>query len=556
MADLSNAQIFAALHYRGNYIPSGYFTYGAPQIGQVWDGYNATDNEPLDPNVWTPLNIGQSNALDQAVAAWDRIIAPNFTRTDPATQQTTIRVAFSNDVDLKNNWGYTATSSLDGFIASNPSFSKSYLQNYYIAHYGRLYDVWINADYAAESFQSGSYNYMALMHEIGHSIGLNHPFEGSNPLPTEWDSQRYSIMSYTDIGEYVVTFERRADNLLYGLRNWVNPTTPMSFDIQAAQQIYGAETQTGAGADTYTFNQNDPTFQTIYDPSGVDTIDLSSHTRGSIINLTPGSWSSIDHFTIADQIAYWQAQFPTYSSSYIAGLFSDSSAVFQWENNVFITSNTTIENVKAGSGADSITGNGADNALFGGAGNDTIIDPSGSNYLRGEDGNDSLVGGTGFDDINGNTGNDTARGGAGDDWVVGGKDNDVLYGDAGNDIVYGNLGDDTCNGDDGNDTVRGGQGDDWVIGGAGNDWLSGDRGSDAISGGPGADIFHSFSGAGIDRVVDFSLAEGDRVQLDPGTTYVLRQVGADTVVDMGNGDQVILSGVQLTSLSGNWIFVG
>ena len=57
-------------------------------------------------------------------------------------------------------------------------------------------------------------------------------------------------------------------------------------------------------------------------------------------------------------------------------------------------------------------------------------------------------------------------------------------------------------------------------------------------------------------MVDFSLAEGDRVQLDPGTTYVLRQVGADTVVDMGNGDQVILSGVQLTSLSGNWIFVG
>jgi len=96
-------------------------------------------------------------------------------------------------------------------------------------------------------FTAGTYNYIALVHELGHAIGLNHPFEGSNPLPAEWDNKRYSIMSYTDIDEYVVSFERRADNLLYGLRPWVNPTTPMSFDIQVAQQIYGAETVQGAG---------------------------------------------------------------------------------------------------------------------------------------------------------------------------------------------------------------------------------------------------------------------------------------------------------------------
>ncbi|OYU70712.1 MAG: hypothetical protein CFE28_12360 [Alphaproteobacteria bacterium PA2] len=556
MADLTAAQIFAALHYRGNYVPAGYYTYGAPQVGQTWDGYSATNNEPFDPNVWTGLNAGQSLALDQAMAAWDKVIRPNFTHTNPATQQTTIRVAFSNDTDLNNIWGYASTGNLENYITSNPSFTKAFLENSFVTNFGRLYDIWINAEHVSESFTAGTYNYIALVHELGHAIGLNHPFEGSNPLPAEWDNKRYSIMSYTDIDEYVVSFERRADNLLYGLRPWVNPTTPMSFDIQVAQQIYGAETLAGAGADTYTFNQSSPTFETIYDPSGMDTIDLSTHTRASILNLTPGTWSSVDYFKISDQIAYWQAQFPTYSGSYIASLFSDASKVYEWKNNVFIMANTTIETVKAGSGADSITSNAADNSIFGGAGNDTITDPSGSNYLRGDDGNDSLSGGTGFDDINGNMGNDTARGGAGADWVVGGKDNDVLYGEAGNDIVYGNLGDDTCYGDDGNDTIRGGQADDWVIGGAGNDWLSGDRGGDAVSGGPGADIFHSSSGAGIDRVVDFSLAEGDRVLLDPGTAYTLRQSGADTIVDMGNGDQVILVGVQLTSLTGNWIYIG
>ena len=36
----------------------------------------------------------------------------------------------------------------------------------------------------------------------------------------------------------------------------------------------------------------------------------------------------------------------------------------------------------------------------------------------------------------------------------------------------------------------------------------------------------------------------------------LSQMGADTVVDMGNGDQLILVGVQLSSLPSGWIFLG
>lgn len=57
-----------------------------------------------------------------------------------------------------------------------------------------------------------------------------------------------------------------------------------------------------------------------------------------------------------------------------------------------------------------------------------------------------------------------------------------------------------------------------------------------MSGGAGADIFHTFSDAGIDRVIDFSLAQGDRVQLDPGT-FTVSQVGVD-----------------MTTLTAGWIF--
>ena len=184
-----------------------------------------------------------------------------------------------------------------------------------------------------------------------------------------------------------------------------------------------------------------------------------------------------------------------------------------------------------------------------------FVGPSGDSgsLRRGDEGNDSITGGNNFDDANGNMGNDTVATGDGDDFCVGGKDNDVLFGDEGNDFVYGNLGDDSCTGGGGNDTVRGGQGTDALSGGGGNDFVSGDRGDDTMTGGAGADIFHSSSDAGIDRILDFSLADGDRVLLDPGTAFTVMQVGGDTIVQMSNA-QVVLVGFSMSSLSAGTIF--
>jgi len=228
-----------------------------------------------------------------------------------------------------------------------------------------------------------------------------------------------------------------------------------------------------------------------------------------------------------------------------------------------ITDTTQITFRNGTSGADSLTGDATneqfvvgngDDTVNAGGGNDTLDGGTGQNYLRGDDGNDSLLGGAAFDDLNGNMGNDTVSTGAGEDYCVGGKDNDSLSGGADYDIVYGNLGDDTCNGDDGNDIVRGGQGDDVINGGAGADFVSGDKGSDTVTGGLGADSFHTFGDAGLDRVLDFSLAQGDRVQLDPGTQFSVAQVAGDTVISMTGGGQMILVGISMSTLTPGWIF--
>jgi Ca2+-binding RTX toxin-like protein len=308
---------------------------------------------------------------------------------------------------------------------------------------------------------------------------------------------------------------------------------------------------------------------TIFGGSGGETVDGGAGT--DLISGGAGD-DRLDGGAGSDTLSYATATAPT-AVDLTAGIaFSDGrDAVTNFERVVGSSFGDTLAGsagsdvLDGGKGGDELFGRegndwldggeGAD-SIFGGEGHDVLLGGSGRAYLRGENGNDTIVGGDeGFEDLHGNAGDDSVVGGGDDDWVVGGKDQDQLRGGAGADIVYGNLGNDTCYGDDGNDIVRGGQQNDVLYGGAGDDWLSGDRDSDTISGGTGADIFHTFGNAGVDRVLDFSRAEGDRVQLDPGTTYSVAQVGADTVITMGGGGQMTLVGVSMATLTDGWIFV-
>lgn len=341
----------------------------------------------------------------------------------------------------------------------------------------------------------GKVTLATLLHELGHALGLKHPFEGEIVLDRAIDSIAHTVMTYNSVD---------------------GPATALGLlDGLAIQHLYGTQAQDGSQAASWTW----------------DAVALRLSQSGG------AGADSLAGVAVADRIQ--------------AGAGDD-----------YVMGRGGADELRGDDGADTLAGGDGDDVLdgahgadviAGGKGADAIWGGAGANYLRGDDGADNLVGGADFDDINGNVGDDSASGGDGGDWVVGGKDHDVLSGDAGDDLVYGNLGADTCDGGAGADTLRGGQQDDVLRGGAGDDFLFGDRDSDTLTGGAGADLFHTFGEAGVDRVTDFSLAQGDRVHLDPGTQFTVAQVGADTVISMAGGGQMTLVGVELSTLTPGWI---
>jgi Ca2+-binding RTX toxin-like protein len=200
---------------------------------------------------------------------------------------------------------------------------------------------------------------------------------------------------------------------------------------------------------------------------------------------------------------------------------------------------------------------GGDDEIFGFVRDDVLLGQAGSDTIIALDGNDIVDGGAGNDDVNGNVGVDIVHGGDGDDTVRGGRDNDTIYGDAGNDPhVNGNIGSDLVFGGVGNDTVFGGQDNDTLHGAAGDDLLSGDLGNDFLFGEGGADRFAFRTGSGFDWAADFNFAEGDRIQLAPGTAYTVTAVSGQVALDLGGGDVLGIVGAPAGSFSASWVVFG
>jgi serralysin len=105
----------------------------------------------------------------------------------------------------------------------------------------------------------------------------------------------------------------------------------------------------------------------------------------------------------------------------------------------------------------------------------------------------------------------------------------------------------------------GGSGGDTLVGNAAANRLDGRSGSDTLTGNGGADTFVFTPGYGLDTVADFTVSGAGRDRIDLAAFgiigglagLVLSQVGANVVIDFGNGDRLTLNNVLLGNLTGD-----
>lgn len=301
----------------------------------------------------------------------------------------------------------------------------------------------------------GNSGYETLLHEIGHALGLKHPFEGPYMLPAATDNTNYSIMSYTDAGGTKSSFQR--------------------YDLLALQWMYGKD---GLGGQ-YGFNST-------YGPGGL----VFSGTAGNDSFGGTNSFDTLNGFAGNDKLYGGSGNdtlnggagndtlnggagidYAYYNTSSLAVKVDLSITITQATGGAGIDTLVGIENLLGSNFNDTLLGNSGNNVLSGGAGNDHLEGRLGVDYLYGGAGNDYLDGGIGTSMLAGDVGN----------FLYGGTGNDEMWGVGGADKLYGEDGDDDLYGYVGNDFLSGGNGDDYLCGGLGNDTLNGGTGYDVCS---------------------------------------------------------------------------
>ena len=237
----------------------------------------------------------------------------------------------------------------------------------------------------------------------------------------------------------------------------------------------------GQGSDTFVFADGAALVGSLAAGRGEDTLDFSADTAGIVVDLD-------------------------------AGTSTGTASV------------AAIENVRGGSGGDTITGDGGDNLIVGGAGDDTLV---------GGAGNDTVSYALATAGVTVDLGNGAAQDtlGHGIDTLTGFEN------------VIGTAFDDTLSGDAGDNLIAGGAGDDSLAGGAGRDTVSFATAAGPVTVDLSVVASQTATGQGIDTLSDFEDIIGSGFGSGTGGGDSLTGSVADNRFFVAAGNNSVIDGL-------------